>query len=75
MRFESGEKALNALEEAIVDYTLVFQCLDLQLAHLTLLMDLVLLCTDEGALVDVRVDFDVRVVAELESVLVGSALC
>ena len=37
-------------------------------------MDLVLLGADEGSFVDIGVYFDVRVVAELESVLGGSAL-
>jgi hypothetical protein len=37
-------------------------------------MDLVLLGADEGAFVDIGVDFDVRVVAELERVLGVSAL-
>ena len=39
------------------------------LALLALLVNLVLLCADEGPLVDVWVNFDVGVVAELESVL------
>ena len=34
----------------------------------TLLMDLVLLRTNEGAFVDIWVDFDVRVIRELKGV-------
>ena len=39
------------------------------LAGLSLLVDLVLFGADEGAFVDVGVDFDVAVVGELEGVL------
>jgi hypothetical protein len=43
------------------------------LALVSLLMDLVLLGTDEGAFVDIGVYFDVGIVAQLECVLVVSA--
>ena len=43
------------------------------LALVPLLVDLVLLGADEGAFVDIGVDFDVRVVAQLERILVVSA--
>jgi hypothetical protein len=46
----------------------------LVLAFESLLVDLVLLGADEGAFVDVGVDFDVGVVAQLERVLGSSAL-
>jgi hypothetical protein len=39
------------------------------LALLALLVDLVLLRADEGSLVDVGVDFDVGVIAELQRIL------
>ena len=44
------------------------------LALESLLVDLVLLGSDEGALVHVGVDFDVGIVAQLERVLGSSAL-
>ena len=44
------------------------------LALKTLLMDLILLRADERTFVDVGVDFNVGVVAQLESILVVSAL-
>lgn len=69
MGFQSGEEAPNAAEEAIVDDALVLQSDDLVLAELALLVDLILLCADEGSFVDIWVDFDVRVVAQLESIL------
>lgn len=40
----------------------------------SLLVDLVLFGADERAFVDVRMDFDVRVVAELEGILCGCEL-
>jgi hypothetical protein len=46
----------------------------LVLALESLLVDLVLLGSDEGALVNVGVDFDVGVVAQLERILGSSAL-
>lgn len=69
MRLQSCEKSVDAVEEAIVDDAFVFVSCNLVLALLTLLVDLVLLCADEGTLVDVWVNFNIRVVAELESVL------
>ena len=41
----------------------------MNLALLALLMDLVLFRPDEGALVDIGVDLDIRVIAELQSIL------
>jgi hypothetical protein len=35
----------------------------------TLLVDLVLLCTDERTLVDIGMDFDIGIIGQLESVL------
>ena len=43
------------------------------LAFGSLLVDLVLFGADEGAFVDIGVDFDIRVVAQLESILAMSA--
>lgn len=69
MRLKCCDETVDAVEEAIVDDALVFVGRDLVLAVLTLLVDLVLLCTDERALVDVWVDFNIGVVAELKSIL------
>ena len=69
MRLECCKQTVDAVEEAIVDDSLIFVCCDLVLTVLTLLVDLVLLCADERALVDVWMDFNVGVVAELESIL------
>jgi hypothetical protein len=63
------EEAADPFEQAIVDNSLVLIGLDLVLTLESLLMDLVLLGSDKGTLVDVWVDFDVRVVAQFESVL------
>lgn len=65
---------MNAFEKAIVYDTLVFVGLDSVLSLGTLLVNLILLCADEGAFVHIGVDFYVGVVAELEGVLGGSAL-
>ena len=48
----------------------VFVGFNLVLPFGSLLMDLVLLCANERALIDVWVDFNVRVVTQFESVLV-----
>ncbi|GJC91136.1 hypothetical protein ColLi_13974 [Colletotrichum liriopes] len=69
MGLEGVEQLGYALHQAIVDDALVLERLDLVLALKALLVDLVLLCSDEGPLIDVGVDFDVRVVAELQRVL------
>ena len=74
MRSQRGQERGDALHQAIIDDALVLQRLDLVLPLLSLLMDLVLLCTDEGSLVDIRVNFDIGIVTELERVLVDSAL-
>ncbi|GKT88388.1 hypothetical protein Ct61P_06238 [Colletotrichum tofieldiae] len=69
MGLEGVEQLGYALHQAIVDDALVLERLDLVLALKALLVDLVLLRSDEGSLIDVGVDFDVRVVAELQRVL------
>ena len=66
---ERGEQRRDALDEGVIDYALVLEGLNVVLALLTLGVNLVLLGSDEGALVDVGVDFDIRIVAELESIL------
>lgn len=74
MGLQGCEKGIDAFEKAIVDDALILVGFDFVLALEALLMDLVLLGTDEGTLVDIGVYFDVRVIAELESVLGASAL-
>jgi hypothetical protein len=53
------EEAADPFKQAIVDNSLVLVGLDLVLALESLLVDLVLLGSDEGTLVDVWVDFDI----------------
>lgn len=65
---EAGEEGVDADEEAVVDDAFVFEGGDFVFAFEAGLVDLVLLCADEGAFVDVGVDFDVGVVGELEGV-------
>jgi len=67
--FQRGQEAVDAGEEAVVDDALVFQRGYLVPALGALLVDLVLFGADEGAFVDVGVDFDVGIIAELEGVL------
>jgi hypothetical protein len=74
VRLQGSEESIDPFEQAIVDNPLVLVGFNLVLSFESLLMDLILLCADEGALVDVGVDFNVRVVAQFESVLVLSAL-
>lgn len=57
------------MNQGVVDLSLVFKGHDLVLALLSLHVDLVLLCPDEGPLVHVGVDFNVGVIAQLQSVL------
>lgn len=56
---QGGKKGVDAFEKAIVYDALVFVGLDFVLALEALLMDLVLLCADEGAFVDIGVHFDI----------------
>ena len=70
MALERREQAIDALEQAVVDDVLVLERRNLVPAPGSLLVDLRLLGSNEGFLVDVRVDLDVRVVAELDGVLV-----
>ena len=74
MRLQCSEESINALEEPLVDDSLVLVCLDLVLALESLLMDLILFSSNERAFVNVGVDFDVGIVAQLESILFSSAL-
>jgi hypothetical protein len=67
--FEGREKTIDAGHKTIVDDALILEGGDLVTAVLPLLVDLILLGSNEGPLVDVGMDLDVRVVAELEGVL------
>ena len=69
MGFEGCEQPTDALGEAIVEYSFVFERLDLMPPSIAFLVDLSLLCADEGLFVDVGVNFDVAVVGQLEGVL------
>ena len=68
-RLQRVEQVVYAVDEAIVDDLLVLEGLDLVFAIDTLLVDLVLLCTDERTLVDIGMDFDIGIIGQLESVL------
>jgi len=72
--FQGGEEAANALEETFVDDLLILVGLDFVLAFEALLVDLILLCSDERAFVDIGVDFYVGVVTQFECVLVVVSL-
>lgn len=69
MGLEGGDQVRDALDEGVVDDSLVLVRLDLGLALLALLMDLLLLRSDERLFVDIGVDFNIGVVAELQRVL------
>lgn len=73
MVLESGQKARDPLDQSIIDLALVFQCLDMELALLALRVDLVLLGTNKRSLVDIWMDLDVGIIAELESILHGTS--
>jgi hypothetical protein len=74
VRPQGSDKGIDPFKKSIVNDPLVLVGFDFILPFKALLMDLILLCSDEGALVDVGVDFNVRVVTQLECVLVLSAL-
>ncbi|KAG9966756.1 hypothetical protein KCU61_g82, partial [Aureobasidium melanogenum] len=56
---ESLEDVVYALDQAIVDNLFVLEGFNLVFAIDTLLVNLILLCADEGTLVDVGMNFDV----------------
>ena len=62
---QGRKKGVDAVEEAVVDYTLVLVRFDLVLALRALLMNLISFGSNEGWLVDIWVHFDIRVVTEL----------
>lgn len=59
MALEGVQEAGNSLDQAIVDLALVLECLDVELALLALGVDLILLRTDKGSLVDVRMNLNI----------------
>jgi hypothetical protein len=59
------EQVVYALDQTIVDDLFVLEGLDLVFAIDTLLVDLVLLCTDEGTLVNIGMDFNIGIVRQL----------
>jgi len=69
MGLEGGDQVRDALDEGVVDDSLVLVRLDLGLALLSLLVDLLLLCADKRLFVDIGVDFNVGVITELQRVL------
>ena len=68
-RLQRVEQVVYTVDQAIVDDLFVLEGLDLVFAIDTLLVDLVLLCTNERTLVDIGMDFDIGIVRQLESVL------
>ena len=64
MGFERIEKRVNPCEESVIDDAFVFEGFNLMFSVVTLLVDLVLLCSDEGAFIDVRVYFDIGIVTK-----------
>ena len=68
-RLQGVAQDVNAVDQTIVDDLFVLEGLDLVFAIDTLLVDLVLLCTNERTLIDIGMDFDVGIVRQLESVL------
>ena len=68
-RLQRVEKVVYTVDQAIVDDLFVLEGLDLVFAIDTLLVDLVLLCTNERTLIDIGMDFDIGIVRQLESVL------
>ena len=62
------EEAVDAAEQAIVDDTLILECLYLMPSFVSLLVDLILLGADERPFVDIGVGFEVRVVREFQGI-------
>jgi len=69
MVFENGKKSGDSREETVVDNLLVLECGDLVFSLGTGLVDLCLFGTDERSFVHIRMDFYIRVIRELKSVL------
>lgn len=69
MRLERVQERRDARDEGVVDLPLVLELDDLLPAVFALLVNLGLLGADEGSLVDIGVDLDVRIIRELEGVL------
>lgn len=69
MRFQGSEETVDALRESIINDALVLQRLDLMPSVVAFLVYLCLFGADERLLVDIRVDFDVAVIGQLQGVL------
>lgn len=63
---------METLYQCIIDDALMLECLNLPVSLLSLHMCLVLFRPNERTFVDIWVDLDIRVVAEIQSVLIGS---
>ena len=63
-----GQEGIDAPEKSIVDDAFVLEGFDLMLALGSLHVDLALLRPNEGALVDIGMGFEVRIVGELEGI-------
>ena len=60
---------VDSAQKTIIDGALILEGSYVMTTFLPLLMDLVLLGTNKRPFIDVRMDFDIRVVAEFEVVL------
>jgi len=65
VRLQRIDQCVDASEKTVVDDAVILERLDLDFAVSPFLVYLVLLCADEGALVDIGVYFDVGIIAEL----------
>jgi hypothetical protein len=57
--FQCNEQRRDALQETIVNDTLILVGFDFVFALVSLLVDLILLSSNKGSLVDIGVDFDI----------------
>lgn len=65
MGFERSEERIDPCKESVIDDAFVFESFYLMFSVIAFLMDLVLLCSDKRALVDIRVYFDIGIVTKL----------
>lgn len=69
MGFKRRQQGRDALDQAIVNDSFVFERCDVLFSLLSFLVDLGLLRPDKRSLVNIGMDFDIRIVAKFQRVL------
>ena len=70
MGFEGNQESINPAQKTIVYDSLILESVNLMSTPESIFVNLILLRSNERFFVDIRMDFDIRVITQLKSVLI-----